>query len=84
MQDLFITPGSLLSEGLLHSKPTQAPQQPPEETAGYRCSHRTGEATPNYSLNHARSGSDTRTASTSPLRTQSRRSCLFYCAFDSN
>ena len=29
---------------------------------------------PNYSLNHARSGSDTRTASTSPLRNQSRRS----------
>src|SRR5438876_11728371 len=33
-----------------------------------------GETTPNYSLNHARSGSDTRTASTSPLRNQSRRS----------
>src|SRR2546430_17562844 len=41
---------------------------------GYRCSHRRGETTPNYSLNHARSGSDTRTASTSPLRNQSRRS----------
>src|ERR1035437_10301681 len=40
---------------------------------GYRRSHR-GETTPNYSLNHARSGSDTRTASTSPLRNQSRRS----------
>src|SRR5437870_13875035 len=37
-------------------------------------SHRRGETTPNYSLNHARSGSDTRTASTSPLRNQSRRS----------
>src|SRR5438105_13325462 len=41
---------------------------------GYRRSHRRGETTPNYSLNHARSGSDTRTASTSPLRNQSRRS----------
>ena len=41
---------------------------------GYRRSHRTQETTPTYSLNHARSGSDTRTASASPLRTQSRRS----------
>src|SRR2546426_7229532 len=41
---------------------------------GYRCSHRRGETTPNYSLNYAGSGSDTRTASTSPLRNQSRRS----------
>src|SRR5207302_10481678 len=41
---------------------------------GYRCSHRRGETTPNYSLNYARSGSDTRTGSTSPLRNQSRRS----------
>src|SRR5262249_39242691 len=31
-------------------------------------------ATPNYLLNHTRSGSDTRTVSTSPVRTQSRRS----------
>src|SRR5438552_14362187 len=37
---------------------------------GYRRSHRRGETTPNYSLNHARSGSDTRSASTSPLRNQ--------------
>src|SRR5271167_1069064 len=41
---------------------------------GYRRSHKRGETTPNYSLNHARSGSDTRTASTAPLRNQSRRS----------
>src|SRR5271156_6675942 len=41
---------------------------------GYRRSHRTRETMPNYSLNHARSGSDTRTASTSPLRNESRRS----------
>src|SRR5438093_7578881 len=41
---------------------------------GYRRSHRREETTPNYSLNHARSGSDTWTASTFPLRTQSRRS----------
>src|ERR1700691_353052 len=41
---------------------------------GYRRSHSRGETTPNYSLNHARSGSDTRTASTSPLRNRSRRS----------
>lgn len=34
---------------------------------GYRRSHRRGETMPNYLLNHARSGSDTRTASTSPL-----------------
>jgi hypothetical protein len=32
------------------------------------------QTTPNYLLNHARSGSDTRTVSTSPVRTQSRRS----------
>ena len=41
---------------------------------GCRRSHRRGETTPNYSLNHARSGSDTRTALNSPVRTQSRRS----------
>src|SRR3989442_5206985 len=40
---------------------------------GYRRSHRRGETTPNYSLKHERSGSDTRKASTSPLRNQSRR-----------
>src|ERR1700757_2272713 len=32
------------------------------------------QTTPNYLFNHARSGSDTRTGSTSPVRTQSRRS----------
>ena len=41
---------------------------------GYRRSHRREQTTPNYLLNHARSGSDTRTASTSPVRTQSHRS----------
>jgi hypothetical protein len=41
---------------------------------GYCRSHRKGETTPDYRLNHARSVSDTRTASTSPLRNQSRRS----------
>src|SRR5262249_49745820 len=41
---------------------------------GYRRSHRREVTTPNYLLNHARSGSDTRTVSTSPVRTQSRRS----------
>src|ERR1700751_5593523 len=41
---------------------------------GYRRSHRREQTTPNYLLNHARSGSDTRTASTAPVRTQSRRS----------
>src|SRR5215472_6743449 len=40
---------------------------------GYRPTD-SGDTTPTYSLNHARSGSDTRTASTPPLRTQSRRS----------
>src|ERR1700747_45752 len=51
---------------------------------GYRRSHRRGETTPNYSLNNARSGSDTRTASNfstaksiSPLRS------LSHSAFDS-
>src|SRR4029077_4790057 len=44
---------------------------------GYRRSHKRGETTPNYSLNHARSGSDTQTASTSPLRLQSTRSEAF-------
>lgn len=37
----------------------------------------TGETTPNYSLNPARSGSDSSTASTSPLLDQSRRSAPF-------
>src|SRR6201982_2213783 len=47
---------------------------------GYRRSHSRGETTPNYSLNHARSGSDTQTALTSPLRLQSRRpEPLLFC-----
>src|ERR1700746_2465526 len=44
---------------------------------GYRRSHRRGETTPNYSLNNARSGSDTRPASTSQVRNQSARSEAF-------
>src|ERR1700747_1099263 len=49
---------------------------------GYRRSHRGEQTTPNYLLNHARSGSDTRTASTSPVRTQSRRSePVLFCIY---
>src|ERR1019366_8139218 len=45
--------------------------------SGYRRSHR-GETTPIYSLYHARSGSDRRSASASPLITQSRHSQPFW------
>src|SRR6201987_4303769 len=41
---------------------------------GSRGSHRRGDTPPNYSLTHARSGSDTRPALTSPALNQSRRS----------
>ncbi|MCU1297484.1 MAG: polymerase, sigma-24 subunit, subfamily [Acidobacteriaceae bacterium] len=50
---------------------------------GYRRSHRRRETTPNYSLNHARSGSDTRTLNFSTAKSISPLRSLSPSAFDS-